>query len=332
MKFLIGKVIPKKRKDIQGLRGLAIIYVLAFHLYPQLFPRGFLGVDIFFVISGYLISLILMREKSFTLTSFLVFYKKRIKRIFPAYYVMLFFLFSFGYYLLAAEDYFTLQVDSAWAVGFLTNIHKYLQNLDYFAEVLYYAKYLQIQVFLNFINFFEGFKNTPLLVAGLFSLSPVAFMLPLHVTFLRLLCTLGAATVIYLGNEFTSNFVLGNSYLYFIGEISYSVYLYHWPIITFVMYYTDTMQIAGILVNTNSLILFYLIVKRLRNTFSINNSVSILFIMTLSAHGLSLSTLTEKNVVNDSRKETRFGKRLLWLLTNLSSYKLLCFKLYNLLS
>ena len=77
-----------------------------------------------------------MREKSFTLISFLVFYKKRIKRIFPAYYVMLFFLFSFGYYLLAAEDYFTLQVDSAWAVGFLTNIHKYLQNLDYFAEVL----------------------------------------------------------------------------------------------------------------------------------------------------------------------------------------------------
>ena len=119
------------------------------------------------------------------------------------------------------------------------------------------------------MNFFEGFKNTPLLVAGLFSLSPVAFLLPLPVTFLRLICTLGAATVIYLGNHFTNNYVLGNSYLYFIGEISYSVYLYHWPIISFVMYYTgdDTMQFAGILVNANLLLLFYLIVKPLRSIF-----------------------------------------------------------------
>ena len=113
-----------------------MIYVLTFHLYPHLFPYGFLGVDIFFVISGYLITMILLRKNSFTITSLLVFYKKRIKRIFPAYYLMLFFVLTFSYYQMATEDYLTLQVDSVWAAGFLTNIHRYLQNLDYFAEVL----------------------------------------------------------------------------------------------------------------------------------------------------------------------------------------------------
>ena len=124
-----------KRRDIQGLRGIAIIYVLAFHLYPELFPYGFLGVDIFFVISGYLMAMTLLKEKAFTLTSFLIFYKKRVKRILPAYYLLLFLILLFGYFLLVLDDYITIQDDSIWAAGFATNILKYLQNLDYFTEV-----------------------------------------------------------------------------------------------------------------------------------------------------------------------------------------------------
>lgn len=51
------------RKDIQGIRGLAIFFVLIFHFYPKMIPNGFLGVDLFFVISGYLITLIFFQKK-----------------------------------------------------------------------------------------------------------------------------------------------------------------------------------------------------------------------------------------------------------------------------
>ena len=80
--------------------------------------------------------MILLREKTFTLVGLLTFYKKRVKRIFPAYYLLLFLVLTFGYYLLATKDYAIVQKDSIWAAGFLTNVHKYLQNLDYFAEVI----------------------------------------------------------------------------------------------------------------------------------------------------------------------------------------------------
>ena len=128
-----------KRRDVQRLRGIAIIYVPVFHLYPELFPYGFLGVDIFFVISGYLMAMILLKEEVFTLTGFLI-YKKRVKRIFPAYYLVLFLILLSGYFLLASNDYTTIRGDCIWAAGFATNIHKYLQNLDYFTEVAMFVR------------------------------------------------------------------------------------------------------------------------------------------------------------------------------------------------
>lgn len=144
----------KRRSDIQGLRGVAIIYVLIFHLWPEVFPYGYLGVDIFFVISGYLITFILWNQKPFTVKVFLSFYKKRIKRIFPAYYLMLFFVLKFGCFTLTAIDYSTLRGEALWASSFATNILKYYQDLNYFAEVFlitYKSKFRKKQ-FLNDIN------------------------------------------------------------------------------------------------------------------------------------------------------------------------------------
>jgi peptidoglycan/LPS O-acetylase OafA/YrhL len=77
------------RRDIQGLRGLAVVPVVLYHSQPALAPGGFLGVDVFFVISGYLIARILWRELengSFSLTGF---YARRVRRLFPALYVLL---------------------------------------------------------------------------------------------------------------------------------------------------------------------------------------------------------------------------------------------------
>ena len=77
------------RADIDGIRALAVLSVFFFHLQPTLLPGGFLGVDVFFVISGYLITGIILRENHLRTFSFIHFYTRRVKRIFPALFVVL---------------------------------------------------------------------------------------------------------------------------------------------------------------------------------------------------------------------------------------------------
>ena len=78
----------KYRSEIDGLRALAVIPVILFHLNKNWCPGGFLGVDIFFVISGYLITLQLVSFKHVNhLSAIIIFYKRRIMRLFPALFV-----------------------------------------------------------------------------------------------------------------------------------------------------------------------------------------------------------------------------------------------------
>src|SRR5271170_2686414 len=79
----------KYRPDIDGLRAVAILSVLAFHLWPWRVSGGFVGVDVFFVISGYLISAIVFSEIAVGRFSLLAFYERRVRRIFPALFAML---------------------------------------------------------------------------------------------------------------------------------------------------------------------------------------------------------------------------------------------------
>ena len=74
----------KFRHDIQGLRALAVLSVMLFHVDVPFLPAGFLGVDIFFVISGYLITGIIKRDLEGGSFSFGEFYIRRIRRLFPA--------------------------------------------------------------------------------------------------------------------------------------------------------------------------------------------------------------------------------------------------------
>jgi len=79
----------KFRPDIEGLRALAIVPVVLFHAFPSLLPGGYVGVDVFFVISGYLITSLLMQRLESGRYSIVSFYGARVRRIFPALFVML---------------------------------------------------------------------------------------------------------------------------------------------------------------------------------------------------------------------------------------------------
>ena len=87
---MLGAILVKYRAEIDGLRALAVISVVIFHFYPAHLGFGYLGVDIFFVISGYLITAHLLHNQSMPYAGYLQhFYVRRIKRLFPALFVFL---------------------------------------------------------------------------------------------------------------------------------------------------------------------------------------------------------------------------------------------------
>ena len=113
---------PKYRPDIDGLRAIAVLAVLGFHAFPDVVRGGFIGVDVFFVISGFLISSILFanfEQRSFTYAGF---YSRRIRRIFPALAVVLLAAFFAGWFLLLPSEYEQLGKYIAAGSGFVSNL------------------------------------------------------------------------------------------------------------------------------------------------------------------------------------------------------------------
>lgn len=92
------------RRDIDGLRAIAVMPVVSFHAGIPGFSGGFIGVDIFFVISGYLITKILYQEVLENRFSISAFYARRIRRIFPALFVVLAAVIAAGWFILTPYD------------------------------------------------------------------------------------------------------------------------------------------------------------------------------------------------------------------------------------
>jgi peptidoglycan/LPS O-acetylase OafA/YrhL len=112
---------PTYRADIDGLRAVAILVVIAFHAFPWRMPGGFIGVDIFFVISGFLISTIIfssLERNRFSLTSF---YSRRIRRIFPALVLVLLSCLVLGWVALFHDEYRQLGKHSFAGASFIQN-------------------------------------------------------------------------------------------------------------------------------------------------------------------------------------------------------------------
>ena len=123
------------RADIDGLRGVAVLSVIAFHIDQRLLPGGFVGVDIFFVISGFLISRNILREISEGRFSLLDFYRRRVKRIAPALLVVIFATLAFAQFWLLPQDAERAADSALWSLFSVSNLYFWL-NLDggYFAE------------------------------------------------------------------------------------------------------------------------------------------------------------------------------------------------------
>jgi peptidoglycan/LPS O-acetylase OafA/YrhL len=110
------------RPDIDGLRAVAVIAVVIYHAFPRMLGGGFVGVDVFFVISGFLISGIVLNGLSGGTFTFAEFYRRRIRRIFPALTIVLIALLALGWFVMLPDEYRQLGKHAAASAGFVSNI------------------------------------------------------------------------------------------------------------------------------------------------------------------------------------------------------------------
>lgn len=290
------------RPDIDGLRALSIVAVVIYHAFPKLLPGGFVGVDIFFVISGYLITRIILQDmqtQRFTLASF---YKRRIQRIVPAVLLILVFCLVVGWWVLLPYEYAMLGKQTGAAAVFAPNI-LFWSEAGYFdtdsrlkpllhlwslgvEEQFYLAWPLLLLVLVRLKGslflliaslllasfaasilvttdaaarfFLPHFRVWELLAGALLACRPVTSLpgragvalacgglaLLVAATLLissgsnfpgwwALLPTTGAALIIFAGPGNYVSRALGSRALVFIGKISFPLYLWHWPLLTF---------------------------------------------------------------------------------------------------
>ncbi len=131
------------RPDIDGLRAVAVILVIIYHAFPEMLQGGFVGVDVFFVISGFLIGGIILRDLAAENFSFLHFYARRVLRIFPALLLVLGAVLAAGYFLLFRDEYETLGKHVFGGTAFVANFMYYAES-GYFGVNAYLKPLLHL--------------------------------------------------------------------------------------------------------------------------------------------------------------------------------------------
>jgi peptidoglycan/LPS O-acetylase OafA/YrhL len=167
------------RRDIDGLRAVAILSVIAFHAFPTLVRGGFVGVDIFFVISGYLISSILLRNIDRDEFSIRDFYARRAKRIFPALIIVLLFCLAAGWVFMVADEYKMLSKHVIAGAFFFS-------NFAFWMEAGYFDPAAELKPLLHLWSLgieeqFYIFWPLILLILHRFKIKPIRAMLVLLV-------------------------------------------------------------------------------------------------------------------------------------------------------
>jgi peptidoglycan/LPS O-acetylase OafA/YrhL len=118
----LASALRSHRPDIDGLRAVAVWLVVLYHAWPHWLKSGFIGVDIFFVISGFLITSIILHDLDRGSFSLREFYIRRVRRIFPALLVVVFVTLSFGWYVLLQHEFAQLGKHISAAATFLSNL------------------------------------------------------------------------------------------------------------------------------------------------------------------------------------------------------------------
>ena len=133
----------KYRPDIDGLRAIAVFAVILFHVSPTTLSGGFIGVDVFFVISGYLISTIIFDALNKDSFSFFYFYSRRIKRIFPALILVISVCLVFGWFVLLPSEYKHLGKYAFTGASFVSNFF-FWQEAGYFDTAAHVKPFLHL--------------------------------------------------------------------------------------------------------------------------------------------------------------------------------------------
>jgi peptidoglycan/LPS O-acetylase OafA/YrhL len=175
-----GGAETKYRPEIDGLRAVAVGAVVVFHAFPRLAPGGFLGVDVFFVISGFLISTIILKGLDSGSFTYAEFYGRRVRRIFPALVTVLAATLTIGWLTLTPEEY--SQLGRHTAAGAL-----YSSNLQLWSESGYFDSDAQAKPLLHLwsLGIEEQFyllwpiclvrlRNRPAAIAGILAVSLLA--------------------------------------------------------------------------------------------------------------------------------------------------------------
>lgn len=166
------------RPDIDGLRACAVLSVVVFHAFPEVLSGGFVGVDVFFVISGYLITGIVARNIEERRFSFVEFYERRIRRIFPALIVVIGCTIFVGWHTLLVGEFQQLGKHVAAAAVFVSNFVLYGES-GYFDNAAETKPLLHLWSLSIEEQFYLIFPIVLLVLAkrGINAIKPVAFIL-----------------------------------------------------------------------------------------------------------------------------------------------------------